>query len=136
MTDVTKLLEDLQAVCDAATKGPWWYDELFLFLPDATARADATSRFIDVISGPPNQVSQAQGYADSAFIAQSRTAMPRLIEATRILRDNYIACKAYGYTNTEPSLEYNDAMKQATLDVDGMLELLLPPESESDDAKT
>ena len=79
-------LDEMQARCDAATKGPWtftreatteendipcWVLESALGLPDVLCRYWATS-FV--------------GAKDAAFIAHARTDIPALIAEVRRLR--------------------------------------------------
>lgn len=75
-------LDEQEALCEAATKGPWWAPE-----PGRTAYGrlevwarDRRSTIICEIGGGP---SNADSVADQALIAASRTVLPQALAALR-----------------------------------------------------
>lgn len=71
-------LDALQALCDAATSGPWEYDgpRLAIFTPGRLGVCE----FVD------SDVEQAADDANGAFIAAARDALPKLIAEVRRLQ--------------------------------------------------
>lgn len=82
-TGVLAELERLREMCEAATPGPW---EAFHRHVHYTADDDEVAGLGLEVHGPPeaeNRGQFARG-ADTRFIAESRTALPRLIAALEV----------------------------------------------------
>lgn len=71
-SDILATLDRLQALCDAATKGPW---EQFSY------------KFAAIDNGQIPQRWETFTEADELFVEQSRTALPRALAALRIAVD-------------------------------------------------
>lgn len=70
---VAEILAECQAICDAATPGPW------------IARGELT----DSEGMLSLTMNHGRGYQDFRFIAHARTAEPCLIEAVKVLYSGY-----------------------------------------------
>ena len=78
-------LNELQALCDAATPGPWfrWF-ELTEMEGDISTNEDGKDPGYAIVSG-----AWFQGDQDRAFIAAARTALPELIARVRELEASF-----------------------------------------------
>lgn len=79
MTDA-ELIEHLQKLDEAATPGPWRVDEGTIIMTDAPPYARCAAETFGIRK---DETSQKQSEAFAALIAETRNALPRLLELAR-----------------------------------------------------
>lgn len=86
-------LDEMQEICEAATEGPWCYDEMHWEIT-TPQRKDGYWLIVSEARQTPDQEYHVDQFGHSydanfAFIAHSRSDMPRLIAEVRRLREMY-----------------------------------------------
>lgn len=87
---MTDYIEKLKKLCDEATPGPWG------------TRGYSPDKMFGPFFGAGPDTSYEQSYFDAKFIAESRTAIPKLIEAVEVMRE---ALEFYAQPRRDTSFE-------------------------------
>ena len=114
MSDLNQELERLKKLCDEATRGPWFNpSESVIVSADRDGLPKESPCYIaESIDDPfafDRYSEKRQATAD--FIAESRTAMPRLIEALEFVLDG-LECTCFEWTKVCPNCETKEGVKQ------------------------
>ena len=94
--DIARLLDEMQARCDAATDGPWFVHEIGNSSdqePTSIVVHEGRFDWTDLMSEDSESAVawmprwERQEWTDAQFIASARTDLPRLIAAVRAVLD-------------------------------------------------
>jgi predicted secreted protein len=95
--NLQELLNETKRICDAATPGRWMFNSYSaLYAVDTPSEEPVAS--VAILSG---DTATKQGYADAAFIAHAREALPRFLSALELAVEQRRRC----LTSNDKSLE-------------------------------
>jgi hypothetical protein len=116
MKPTAEILRELKELSERATPGPWTRDNpmlgedegIWILAPD---KDDYLNSIASVRRGCLEAGPESQNLPDAEFIAESRTALPKLIAALELAIEQRNVCikMTYGYTQTNARINSDDA---------------------------